>query len=638
MPSSPCIPRTKQFSKQPNWGFCLQHPERQAHRALREVLWAIGLWLLLAPGAVHAAFLELREAHSAVTIDGVTVTGMAALPYHWDRLHEAKEGSAAFELSFPLPPQKADSYAIYFSRLGNAYQVWLNGSLLSHSGDMKHAGGADSVKAPRYFPIPSQLLQTDNTLRILIRADGGRHGGVAAPLIGPEDEVREVYASAYRFRQSASFAVSIFSWLVGMTALLLWFTQTRLDGGSGRLTRDPVYLFASVAELGWALRMGDAVIEQPPLAWPWWGILISVAYASWICSMTLFCHQVAGLQSRAANWLLGAVFASGVLASVWALLGGAPLVWTAWLGAAAIGFVIYGFYYSGLALRRPEPARVLIAIAVMTNVLAGMRDWLVVRLSGDLYGEESWIRYTSVLFGLTLGYIVITRFRAASAQAQDLMTTLSARVAQKENDLQASYQKLEALAREQARAGERTRILRDMHDGVGAHISAAIRQLQSGKASHEQLLQTLRESLDQLKLSIDAMNQPPGDITALLANLRYRLEPRLKASDIALQWDVDLIEPMAGLDDKTMRQFQFMVFEALSNVLQHAHASELRIELRRTSGGGVQLRVIDNGCGFDPQAVHPKGLGSLRERAVAIGARLQVSSAPGRTVVEIVLE
>jgi signal transduction histidine kinase len=77
------------------------------------------------------------------------------------------------------------------------------------------------------------------------------------------------------------------------------------------------------------------------------------------------------------------------------------------------------------------------------------------------------------------------------------------------------------------------------------------------------------------------------------------------------------------------------VFEALSNVLQHARASELRIELRGTPGGGVLLRVIDNGCGFDAQRVHPKGLGSLRERAVAIGARLDVSSAPGRTVVEI---
>ncbi|MGH8849282.1 MAG: hypothetical protein ACREXQ_18835, partial [Polaromonas sp.] len=55
-----------------------------------------------------------------------------------------------------------------------------------------------------------------------------------------------------------------------------------------------------------------------------------------------------------------------------------------------------------------------------------------------------------------------------------------------------------------------------------------------------------------------------GDVTALLANLRYRLEPRFAASDIELQWGVDLLEPVERLDAQAMRQLQFMVFEALS--------------------------------------------------------------------------
>jgi len=184
---------------------------------------------------------------------------------------------------------------------------------------------------------------------------------------------------------------------------------------------------------------------------------------------------------------------------------------------------------------------------------------------------------------------------------------------------------------------ERTRILRDMHDGVGSHISTAIRQLESGRATHSEVLHTLRDALDQLKLSIDAMNLLPGDITALLANLRYRLEPRFKASDIELQWDVDLLPSLARLDDKAMRQLQFMVFEALSNVLQHAHATQLRIELRSTPQGGAQLRVIDNGCGFEPDRVARRGLSSLRERAAAIDAGLVIASKPGNTVVEVVL-
>jgi signal transduction histidine kinase len=87
-----------------------------------------------------------------------------------------------------------------------------------------------------------------------------------------------------------------------------------------------------------------------------------------------------------------------------------------------------------------------------------------------------------------------------------------------------------------------------------------------------------------------------------------------------------------------MRHLQFLVFEALSNVLQHAHASLLRIELHGTPQGGARLRVIDNGRGFEPERVKDRGLRSLRERAAAIGARLLVESAPGNTVVEIELD
>jgi hypothetical protein len=106
------------------------------------------------------------------------------------------------------------------------------------------------------------------------------------------------------------------------------------------------------------------------------------------------------------------------------------------------------------------------------------------------------------------------------------MQAVAARIAERE--LNSSCLRLEVLAREQERTVERTRILRDMRDmrdmrdGVGSHISVAIRPLQSGRASEADVLQTLRDSLDQLKLTIDAMHLPPGDVTALLVNLRHR--------------------------------------------------------------------------------------------------------------------
>ena len=197
----------------------------------------------------------------------------------------------------------------------------------------------------------------------------------------------------------------------------------------------------------------------------------------------------------------------------------------------------------------------------------------------------------------------------------------------------ASHAELDAAARDQARTHERERILRDMHDGVGSHISSAIRQLQSGQTSPGDLLRTLRDSLDQLKLSIDSIHLPPGDVGALLAALRYRLEPRLAAAGIEFEWAVDEVDTVARLDAQTMRQLQFLLFEAISNVLQHAHATVLRLEADMR-GKTVQVRVIDNGQGYDATQV-PR---ALAERAGAIGARLAVESRPGRTVVQLAFD
>jgi signal transduction histidine kinase len=588
-----------------------------------------------APGVqeLTAARAVIVPEHSEARVREVT------LPFHLDRELGTRSGEASFEVPFALPEVPDEPYGVYFARIGNTAEIWLNGTLVARLGELTGVNRDDYSKGPQYVPIAQTLLRKDNRFVIRLRADGGRRAGLSAMLVGPATATRGAYLNAFRWRMVGSLAVAVFSVIIGLTALVLWFTQTD-ETDPARPARDRLYLAAAVAELCWALRVGDIAIEQPPLPWPAWGVVVTAAFAGWICCTALFCHRVARWHRHPAgvwfNTWLGALFAGSILASTLAFTLHKPIFLTLWLATANVFFAGYAAVYFVAALRKREAAPLLVATAGVVNVAVGVRDWVAIRISGS-YDESTWIRYSSVLFGMVLGYIVITRFRRASAQAHDLMTNLAVRVAEKELQLQQTYDQLEHLARGQERAAERTRILRDLHDGVGSHISAAIRQLQSGKASRDDVLQTLRDSLDQLKLSIDAMNVPPGDITALLANLRYRLEPRFAASDVELQWNVDLLNPLARLDANGMRQLQFMVFEALSNVLQHAHASVLRIEAS-ARGAGARLRIVDNGQGFDVQAPLRKGLVSMRERAAMIGAVLTLASEPGRTVVEIILD
>ena len=607
---------------------------------LRARVWLILLMLgLFASFSAGATMMELRYANATVTVDGHTTQAQVTLPYNWDRVHRGQQGTATFDMTFTLKEQSAESYALYFVRLGSAYEVSLNGVVLERNGDLQRFNGADFGLIPRMVRLPSLLLQEENQLHIRIKADAGRRGGVPAVLLGPESDVEAMYAAAYRWRVTGSQFVMILSLLVGMIALALWVTQTDASRPQ-RLSRDKLYLFAGLAELCWALRVSTVLVERPPVPWLLWATLSAVALGGWVCFIVAFCCTATGWTKHRGVpvffrflWLL---LGLGVPATLFAYVLQIPWLLTLWYGVLSAIVLPFAIFYCWATVKNPSATRMTVAGAVVLNFVVGTRDLIVFRLT-DSFGSDTYTRYSSVVFGLTLGYIVFTRFHDASRQARDLTATLSARVAQKEKELEQSFQRVDQLSRSQERAAERARILGDMHDGVGSHISTAIRQLESGRASQSDVLQTLRDSLDQLKLSIDAMNLPPGDITALLANLRYRLGPRFTACDIELQWDVDLLPPLVRLDDQAMRQLQFMVFEALSNVLQHARATVLCIELRATSQGGAQLRVIDNGCGFDPLQVKRRGLSSLSVRATAIKADLGIVSRPGHTVVEIVL-
>lgn len=601
--------------------------------------WVLLLALLCLVPPSQASTLELRDASVRASVGGSTFESTTELPYHWDRRHRGQAGEAEFVLGFDLASAPAVPYGLYVGRLGNAYEVWLNGSLLQHNGSLRQGNGADFAKAPRYIVIsPGVLRQGRNVFRVRIRADVGRRAGLAPLVLGLEEEVYPLYLHNYRWRSTGTLVVVILSLLVGAVALGLWATQVSV-ATPGRLRRDPLYLYAGVAELGYAVTFGNAIMENPPWTWPLWGVITTVAAAVWILGTTLFCTELAGWSHlRVAAWLrrwLALELLVCVYLSVGALVYGHALELTAFYALAGATTLVFSVFFIRKAWRGASRPLQWVAFAMVVNTLVGLRDVYVYRFSQD-YDANTLLRYSAVLFGLSLLSIVMLRFRAASTQAHDLMANLAQRVEEKKQELELSYQRVKQLASEQVRAEERTRILRDMHDGVGSHISTAIRQLESGRASHGEVLHTLHESLDQLKLSIDAMHLPAGDVTALLANLRYRLEPRLKASDMELQWSVELLEPIGRLDDKAMRQLQFMVYEALSNILQHSHATLVRIEAMRTPQG-VRLRVADNGCGFDVSVPHRRGLMSMRDRAVAVGASLSFQSQPGATVVEILI-
>jgi signal transduction histidine kinase len=85
------------------------------------------------------------------------------------------------------------------------------------------------------------------------------------------------------------------------------------------------------------------------------------------------------------------------------------------------------------------------------------------------------------------------------------------------------------------------------------------------------------------------------------------------------------------LDDACATALFRIVQESLTNVVRHAHASKVDISLGRNEANYL-LEVKDNGQGFEPAIRKEKSFGLLgiRERALALGGEVDISSVPGQ--------
>ncbi len=267
-------------------------------------------------------------------------------------------------------------------------------------------------------------------------------------------------------------------------------------------------------------------------------------------------------------------------------------------------------------------------------LMALTRDIYAARASAALFEESAWSKYAAVSMAAFVLLIVSMRFERARDDLVQLNLSIGQRIAARELELQIQHERVSALEREQAVASERNRILRDMHDGAGANLIAAIHQIEGGEATRAEVLRTLSESLDQLRLSVDAMHMPDGDINALLANLRFRLDRRIRAAGLQLVWHAAELPSLAHCTSACMRHIQFILMEAISNVMQHAQARTLSVVATATAGC-IQIALRDDGVGMDGRAGN--GLRTMNERAAFIGAGLTIEAAEPGTIVCLTL-
>jgi signal transduction histidine kinase len=200
---------------------------------------------------------------------------------------------------------------------------------------------------------------------------------------------------------------------------------------------------------------------------------------------------------------------------------------------------------------------------------------------------------------------------------------------------------LRVLAREVTLAEERQRraIARDLHDHLGqalAFIRMQLSALQgdvmfSGVESRLETISNLLDKSIRYTRTLTAEISPP-----VLYELGLRAAVEWLSDEMRRKYDLPVrVKAWGDLDvtDEATRVMLFVaVRELLINVVKHAEARKVRVELHG-SDAAVGLVVRDDGQGFDPAATtEPDGFGlfSVAERIQSMGGTVEIASTPGR--------
>jgi signal transduction histidine kinase len=240
---------------------------------------------------------------------------------------------------------------------------------------------------------------------------------------------------------------------------------------------------------------------------------------------------------------------------------------------------------------------------------------------------------------LLLLALVLRQRRQAEAQRQAQQQAIRAERDRLELEVQHRTAELTSLARhlETAREDERARLARDLHDELGALLTAAkldVARLRPGLQQSapallprvEHLVQTLNSGIALKRRIIEDLRPSSLDNLGLLPALEILCSEFAERLQVQVQ---TRLAPVALSRTAELTAFR-LVQESLNNIAKHAQAQQVTVQLAEQDGQ-ASLQVADDGTGFDPDqlTLGSHGLVGMRYRVQAEGGQLQIHSAPG---------
>jgi signal transduction histidine kinase len=206
---------------------------------------------------------------------------------------------------------------------------------------------------------------------------------------------------------------------------------------------------------------------------------------------------------------------------------------------------------------------------------------------------------------------------------------------------------LHQLEEEAARSQERTRLARDLHDGLGANLTELTLLSSVGEARSvppeemarrlNRLSETTHTTLHALRELIWITNPKADSLEALAVRVCHHAEQRLRSANVRCRLELPEELPSVPVSGEIRRELIMATNEIVLNAVRHAAANLVHLRMR-TEDGMLVIEIEDDGRGFDPTAKAQRtadgsrgvGLESVAHRMASLGGSCDFRSAPGR--------
>ncbi|BCJ47175.1 hypothetical protein GCM10010168_72360 [Actinoplanes ianthinogenes] len=327
---------------------------------------------------------------------------------------------------------------------------------------------------------------------------------------------------------------------------------------------------------------GVLVLECVAHPQPWPGIVTGAIFAALVVLGTWW------LPGRAWGWRAGYFVLQGALGLL--MFGAAHASWGGTL--LLIVLVVQA------VLLLPLPAAALVAVAVPFGHV-GM-DW------------GAGLREGSGMLVAALFALVVTLLLRREQQTRQELAAANAQLA------------------ELATTRERNRVARDIHDGLGHHLTTLQMQIRAGRALLERDPGRANEMLAQAEeQALEALSEVRRSVAALRTDLPVRERLARLVSQAGPWIHLEIRGTPRSLPVDVEEALYRAAQEGLTNVRRHARATRADVLLDYLPGE-VRMVVGDDGCGAAPGESGGFGLTGLRERVAELGGVVALDSVPGQ--------